>query len=75
MRHWRDFLHHGDWHFVILEFVMASQADLDAKLDQIAAKVDDLKAQIAALGNPPAPPVSQAELDADVAKADAILAK
>jgi hypothetical protein len=57
---------------------MASEADLQKDLDAIAAgvasavaQIADLKAQIAALGNGP---VSQDQLDALTAQADAIVA-
>ena len=60
------------------DLIMASEADLQADLDKIAAGVTtantaiaDLKAQIAAI---PAGPVTQAQLDALTAQADTIVA-
>jgi prefoldin subunit 5 len=57
---------------------MAKEADLQADLDKIAAgvtaaqsQIADLKAQIAALGTGP---VTQEQLDALTAQADAIVA-
>jgi prefoldin subunit 5 len=57
---------------------MAKEADLQADLDKIAAgvtaaqsQIADLKAQIAALGTGP---VTQDQLDALTAQADAIVA-
>jgi hypothetical protein len=61
------------------DIIMASEADLQADLDKIAAGVTaaiasiaDLKAQIAALGTGP---VTQAQLDALTAQADSIVAE
>jgi hypothetical protein len=78
---WRE--RHGKWRKdpklqpgidLLLEVLMASVIDLDAKLDAIKAGVDAVKAELAALKNQPPALATQEQIDALAAKEDAIQA-
>jgi outer membrane murein-binding lipoprotein Lpp len=59
---------------LLLEILLMTIAELNAKVDTIKTGVDDLKAQIAALKNQPPGPATQEDLDQLGAKLDAVQA-
>jgi hypothetical protein len=69
---WHRRHHAGDHWLEFLEVFIMTVADLDGKLDAIRAGVEGLKAEITVLKSSPAL-ITQAELDALNAKADAII--